>query len=450
MNPFYLFSLLRRRRILAGRVRWTREQLSAWKEQEFRRLREFAHARSPFYRDFHRGLERAPLSELPVLTKGLLMENFDTLVTDPAVRLADLRKHLSGPDAALPFLGRYQAVATSGSSGRPGLLLYSASEWLSVLTSYARANDWAGVPAGLFHRLKVAVVSTRNPLHQSARVGLTLASRWVPTLRLDATEPLEALTEKLNAFQPQSLVGYASMLKHLAESQISGNLRIKPKAVFSSSEVLTRESREKIRAAWGVAPFNVFAATETAGMASECSKHAGLHLYEDLVLLENVDEKNRPVPPSEFGAKLLATVFFSRTQPLIRYEITDSVRLADQSCVCGSPFGLVVDIQGRCEDAMQVSGAGGFVTIHPNVFHDRLEMLPAREWQVVQDSDSRIRILAVGLPPGFDPAPILESLRTEISQKGGRLDSLDLETVESIAKGPNGKMPLVRAFRRVV
>ena len=59
------------------------------------RLREHAYARSPFYGRFHKGLADRPLDELPVLTKEMVMEDFDKLVTDPTVRLEDVEAHLA-------------------------------------------------------------------------------------------------------------------------------------------------------------------------------------------------------------------------------------------------------------------------------------------------------------------------------------------------------------------
>jgi phenylacetate-coenzyme A ligase PaaK-like adenylate-forming protein len=62
------------------------------------------------------------------------------------------------------------------------------------------------------------------------------------------------------------------MARILAEEQIAGRLQISPKAAMSASEVLTEESRNRIQTAWNCQPFNVYAATETAGIASECSR----------------------------------------------------------------------------------------------------------------------------------------------------------------------------------
>jgi YHS domain-containing protein len=70
------------------RERWSERELREHQRREVAALRGFASARSPFHRRFHRGLGDAPLGELPVLAKATLLDNFDNISTDPAVRLA--------------------------------------------------------------------------------------------------------------------------------------------------------------------------------------------------------------------------------------------------------------------------------------------------------------------------------------------------------------------------
>jgi hypothetical protein len=41
------------------------------------------------------GFSERPLQHLPILTKEMVMEHFDELVTDPALRLADVEAHLA-------------------------------------------------------------------------------------------------------------------------------------------------------------------------------------------------------------------------------------------------------------------------------------------------------------------------------------------------------------------
>ncbi len=65
----------------------------------------------------------------------------------------------------------------------------------------------------LTRRMKMAVVSSKTPWHQSAVVGATAHSPFVPTLRLDSKEPIGTLDAELNGFHPEVLVGYASMIR---------------------------------------------------------------------------------------------------------------------------------------------------------------------------------------------------------------------------------------------
>ncbi len=443
MNTSTLIALLWKRRQLARRDAWTRRDLEDHQTTGLRELREYASARSPFYARFHHGLEGRPLCDLPVLSKAALMEHFDELVTDREVRLDQVREHLSGDRAQLRFLDRYWVAATAGSTGTPGIFLHDADEWTTVLASYARANDWAHVAVGLTRRLRVAVVSSRTPWHQSAIVGATLESRFVRTLRLDATDPIARIVAELGAFQPESLVGYASMLRVLAVEQLAGRLRITPRAVMSASEVLTPDTRERIRSAWGVEPFDVYAATEPAGIASECDRHGALHLYEDLVITEIVDEKNRPVPPGVVGAKVLVTVLFRRTQPLIRYEMSDRLATLARSCECGRPFALVSAVEGREEDVLQVRG----VSVHPNVFHRVLERLPVDAWQVVQEGEALLRVNLVG-GAAIDDVLVAREIAEGVEAIGAKRPHVVVAHIAAIPRTPLGKAPLVRALKR--
>jgi phenylacetate-coenzyme A ligase PaaK-like adenylate-forming protein len=274
------------------------------------------------------------------------MENWDDAVTDPALHLADVQEFIRDLRDVRMFRDTYYVCSTTGSTGLNGVFVYDREEWCSVLASFARAAEWAGVGVGIAKRVRMAVVSTTTPWHQSAVVGATLRSWFVPTLRLDATAPIGEIVAALNAFRPEALVAYAGTAGLLAAEQSSGRLRISPRAVFCTSEALTDGTRRQIEEAWGVRPVNVYAATETAGIASGRAGLPGLRLYEDLVIVEPVDGSNRPIGIGEHGAKILVTVLFSRTLPLIRYELGDSLRLLPEMTGEWRPFGVIEDVRG--------------------------------------------------------------------------------------------------------
>jgi phenylacetate-coenzyme A ligase PaaK-like adenylate-forming protein len=271
-------------------------------------------------------------------------------------------------------------------------------------------------------------------------------SPFIASERLDAASPLPAIVARLNDLQPDVLVAYASMIRALAGEQLAGRLRIAPQAVNSSSEVLTAEARAMATRAWQVPVFNVYAATETGGIAAECHQHRGMHLFEDLVIPEVVDDDYRPVPVGQTGDRLLVTVLSSRTIPLIRYEMTDRVQLAPQPCPCGLPFRLLDSIEGRADDVLDLPApGGGRVRVHPVVFHQALDLLDAARWQIRQE-DNQLRMLVAGPGSGFDPAATERAVQAAITAAGGHALPITVSVVDHIPAGAAGKRPLVIAL----
>jgi phenylacetate-CoA ligase len=448
MDIQIILSVLSEMRQSRPRDHWTRQQLESYQADALSNLRDYAYAHSPFYQQFHQGLTGAPLHELPVLTKALLMEHFDELVTDRAIRLEEVKMHMRNLTGDEHFLGRYWVNATSGSSGHPGIFLFNRAEWITVLASFARAREWGGVKLDLTRRVKTATVASTTAIHMSTRVNATAHSWWMPEIRLAASEPVETIVERLNAWQPEVLIAYASMMRILAEEQLAGRLQIRPRAVFTSSEVLTQETRRRIVQAWGERLFNQYAATESGSLAAECDHHRGMHLMEDLVIFEVVDQGNRPVPPGVYGDKLLMTVLGSRTQPLIRYELSDSVRLAIDPCPSGHPFALIDAIQGRVEDVLSFPGvAGGVVNVHPLVFSRNMDTLPVSGWQVIQEVDG-LSVLLSGVRGEFEDEMLADTLRQALREQGAIVPRVEVQRVTSIPKTAAGKAPLIKSNLR--
>ena len=362
---------------LSGRDYWSRQRLQAHQAHALHSLREFAYTHTPFYRRFHKGKTNRPLNELPVLTKDVLMENFDQIMTDRSVRLSEVQTHVSRLRGDEHFRGQYWVSTTPGNTGQHGLILFDDAEWTTTLAAFARAHQWAGMQAGIHHHMKLASVAATAPWQMTARIGATLASRYAPALRLDSNGSLDVIVQALNEQQPEMLIVYPSMGGALAEEQVAGRLRISPQLIFIRGEVLTDATRWQLEAVWGRRLFNQYAVTESGELAAECGRHAGMHLHEDLVIIEVVDEHNRPVPPGVHGDKVLVTALYKRAQPLIRYEISDSLRLAAAPCPCGRPFRLIDNIRARSEEISYFTSTERVpVAVHPNVPHRVMEPLP--------------------------------------------------------------------------
>lgn len=447
MNIGIMGDVLSHLRQLRTHDHWSREQLEAHQAQGLQLLRAEAYAHSPFYQRFHQGLFDVPLQELPVLTKAMLMEHFDEVVTDRRIHLEAVMTHVAQVKGDERFLDRYWANATSGSSGHPGVLLLNRAEWVTVLASFARAQEWAGIKLDLTHRVKMATVASTTPFHMSARVNATVGSWWRPTLYLAASDPPAQIVEQLNRWQPEILIGYASMMRLLADEQLAGRLQISPRAIFTSSEVLTEQTRRLVVQAWGERIYNQYAATELGSVAAECEQHQDMHLTEDLAIFEVVDRGNRPVPAGVFGDKLLITVLGSRTMPLIRYELNDSLRLSMEPCVSGRPFRLIEAVQGRVEDVLSFPGiTGGRVRVQPLIFTRIMDTLPVSGWQVVQEA-AGLRVLLSGVHGDVRDEWLTQALEQALLDQGALVSPIAMQHVDTIPKTAAGKAPLVKSDR---
>ncbi len=389
---------------LAARLRvhdrWTPTALRVHQERLLRSLIAHALARSPFYRELYAAAGAgagSPVAQLPVVGKELLMERFDEVVTDRRLRLAELEAHLEGVGDDELYLGEYRVMSTGGTSGVRGTFPYSRHEWATSLASVIRTDPFMGFRP--YPGVRTATVGATSPQHYGGRFGATVGLGLARALALDVGAPVAQLVAALNRHRPVHLGLYPSIATTLAGEQLEGRLRIFPRAVSTSGEILTPEVRERMKAAWGTEPFDGYATTETGFCGLECTEHRGIHLLEDLTLFEVVDETGAPAAAGTPGARLLVTNLFARTLPVIRHELSDMLVPANAPCPCGRPFRLIERIEGRSEDVLLLPGRHAQqVRVHPTVLTGALERVPGiRAFQVVREA-GRVRVKIVVAP----------------------------------------------------
>ena len=152
------------------------------------------------------------------------------------------------------------------------------------------------------------------------------------------------------------------------------------------------------------------------------------------------------MPPGTTGARLLVTVLFSRTLPLIRYEMSDTVRLGGRGCPCGRSFMLMEDIEGRIEDILHLPDRTGTVAVHPIVFHHVLDQAGLAGWQIIQEP-GKLRVLLAGLTPGSSLEAVRTGMRTALSEAGAIQTGVDVRIVDQLERTALGKAPFVRGMK---
>jgi len=456
--PLFLYDLIRvlamRSKRLGAARHASRSEILALQKKRLLHLLEHAARFSPFYRRRWAGNVPGPedLSSLEPVSKTQLIDHYNEVLAVKDLDLASVRRWMAGTAVNLP--NRYVLAATSGTTGQPVVIPYTRREWREGMTYIVRSSEltmeevWGrrgGLVSLIRERPRVAGISTLNPIHVSAQLTRSFRTGLVANLLLSAAEPLEQQIDRLNRFQPTVLGGYPSAIGPLSRAALDGALKIQPRLIVTGGETVSGAVRRNVSRAWGLNLFDFYGLAETLIIAGECLAHQGLHIYEDAVVLEVVDEKGRVLPSGESGDKVLLTNLFNRTLPLIRYEVSDMLTVNHEPCPCGLCFSRIMHLEGRREELLELrSPDGQTVMVHPFVVESPLEEMPEiRQFQISDDSRGGLRIVIVPYEQGSDPADrAKQAVDSVLVPLGVGRDAVQVQSAASIKsrRGPTDKI----------
>ncbi len=352
---------------------------------------------SPLYRRRMGKAQR--LQELEPVTKGELMRGFDDWATDRCITLQGASAFLADTDkVADGWLGRYLLWTSSGTSGTPAIFVqdaaslaaYDAIDSLRLrggapgtsMWGLGRSFAYVGAVGGHFaglasvQRLRRLAVPPLAPRLQVFSVGM----------------PLADLAAGLQTMSPQVLVTYPSCAVALASLQAAGELQLGLDEIWLGGEQLSATQRQTVVAAFGCQVRNNYGASECYSMACECAQ-GRLHLNSDWVILETLDSRGNPVAPGEDAHTVALTNLANRTQPLLRYRLTDRVRYCSVACACGSRF-PAIEVEGRADDTLSLPAAQDRrVQLLPLALETVLEEEGGlTQFQLVQRSDHALEL----------------------------------------------------------
>ncbi len=372
---------------------------SAVRQRAFvREFVQFARTNSPYYQRLYRELPVGVqnLSQLPPVTKPDLMEHFDDWMTDRAVTKMGVEAFLADKTRiGRHFLDQYLLYTSSGSTGRQALFVQTKDALIGYRTLNILSMGWSTLREVMRAGGRWVMITATTQEHLGSTSAFKMLER-VPVLKLlfkqvrilSMTVPLAELVRELNEYQPHALIGYSALVANLADEQLAGRLHIEPLLIGTGSEWIPREEHERIRTTFqGAAVHDVYAAAECPSIAFSC-QHGYMHSYSDRVILEAVDKEYRPVEPGQQSYTVLLTNLLNRVQPIIRYDLSDSVTMQADPCPCGNPFPAFY-LEGRKNDPLVLNGK----TIFPGVAIEMFNHLPGVErFQVVQTGLSTLKL----------------------------------------------------------
>lgn len=320
--------------------------LTKKQSKQLKQLVKYVKKNSPAMAKLYQGIgDDFMLRDLPVTTKEMIMKDYEHWITTSDFTLKDLEEFAADESLAGElYQGKYTVVETSGSTGYPFYMVYNrreSSKMNSAMSKNQKMKFVLNRPACYlfpFDRHILSICSAKEGLRK-----YPLMKKYA--ILKDSNISMEEMVDFLNKIQPKIICTYVSTIEALAKEQMKGTLQLKLKEVFTGGETLSQKTREHIENVFGCKMRSMYASTEASAIALDCD-YGHMHLHNENLIVELVDENNNPVPVGEKSHKILITSLYERTVPLIRYEVSDKVTIHNTSCKCGnkSPW---VEVEGR-------------------------------------------------------------------------------------------------------
>ena len=429
-----------------ARMDWSAEQISAEREMRLRRLLALARARSSWHRDRLDDIDVATfsatqLSRLPPMSKDDVLEHFDGIVTDHRLSLSRVEAHLGRLTSDAYLLDEHHAIASGGSSGRRGVYIYDWDGWANYFLSIARrhAYDRLHDPVLAAAPAVEGMIAADKGTDGSSAQGQTFSNPDATIERIPITLPLAEVVTRFNALNPTTIRGYPSALDQLTFEAMAGRLQIAPLRVRCVGEPLLPEVRGRLQQTWQVPVHSQWIASEAGCLGYSCLLGRGLHLNDDLVIVEPVDEQGRPVQSGQTSAKIYITNLFNDALPLIRFEVTDQITVIGEACPCGSAHTWIEDVQGRLDDSLHYPGG---ITVHPIVLRSPLGRQPNIADYQVRQTPRGIDVLLRLMGP-VDLPGVHAGLAAGLMAVGLVDPEITLTPVDGLSRHGSGKLKRV-------
>ena len=412
------------------REAYSQEQWELYQTKELRKLLIHAFETVPFYQEKYAALgfkaadfthfELTDLKKLPILEKDDLRAFGKTTLIS------------SKPERGGAFF------SSSGSTGTPTSILYSIpfhQRWSAAFE--ARIRHWAGID----RRHSRGMIGGRRVIKEGAgkppyyRYNFFEKQTYFSAYHISKTTAANYL-KGIKKNKVSYMTGYAMSNFFLAEMFDQIGLEVpKMKAVITSSEKLTPNMRELFQKVYQCKTYDSYSGVEACGLISE-NQFGELVVSPDVGVLEIVDQDGQNVNPGESGI-VLSTGLLNFDQPLIRYNIGDSITLAsNQQSKAGVQMPLIESIQGRVED--KVVGKDGREIVRFHGLYINVPFLVAA--QIIQ-LDYEDFLFKVVVEEGFsEKEEVLITKRLE-SQLGPVRATF--ERLDQIPKNKNGKFQAV-------
>jgi putative adenylate-forming enzyme len=334
-KSFLLFYLLCKYRFRY----FSKTDIHNYQENKIKNIVKFSVANSKFFREYYSGHDLNDVWNLPTMNKKIIMDNLSDgntvgLSKDEIINFClevektrDFERRLYGLNIGM----------SSGTSGNKGVEIVTREE-----ENYMKAALFARFDFPKKEKINLAfILRVSAPAFNLDKFGhkLTYISQ------LDTIENINRQLEKIN---PNIISAPPSMLKIIANEYENGKLSVSPGRLISYAEVLYPDVKKYLEQVFKCPVHQIYKCTE--GPIGISCKFGSLHVNEDLVAIQTLDDNGTPIPAGQPCNQLIICDLHKKSLPVIRYLLNDIITISKEKCRCGSEFRVIDEIKGRADD----------------------------------------------------------------------------------------------------
>ena len=343
-----------------------RDQLREIQSRRLVKMAEYVYHNTPFYRRKFQemGLEPGDI------------KNIDDITKLPFTDKIDLRDNYPFGLAAVPMSQIVRIHASSGTTGKPVVVLHTRKDISMWTEAISRAFTAYGASKDDIFQISYGYGLFSGGL--GAHDGATNIGASVIPISSGNTQKQITLMHDFGTSVLCCTPSYAMFLGEAMGESEWPREEFKLKIGAFGAEPWTEEMRKKLEALLGIKAYDIYGLSEMAGpgVGFECECQNGTHLNEDYFYPEILDPKTgEPLPEGTFG-ELTFTHLTKEGMPLLRYRTHDLTALHYEKCSCGRTLVRMDRILGRCDDMLIIRGVNVFPSQIEDVILKQKEFEP--------------------------------------------------------------------------
>ena len=382
---------------------------------------------------------RALRDNVPVMSKRLEglpdPSSLGDLQRYPFLKKSDLRENYPFGLFATPRDQLARIHASSGTSGKPTVVGYTAGDLDIWAECVARCLRGAGIEPGWFlhNAYGYGLFTGGLGLHAGAEAAEICV---IPVSGGNTERQLTLLDD----FAPEAICCTPSYALTLAEKLGDEGPNSSLKVGILGAEPWTEEMRQSIEAGLGIIAVNIYGLSEVIGPGVSCetADRDGLVIMEDHFLPEIVDpETGDPLPDGEIGV-LVLTSLTKQAFPILRYWTGDLCSITHVPSKCGRTHARMSALVGRADDMLVIRG----VNVYPSqVEHTLLGIAGTTpHFQLVVRREGTMDTLHIRVETESQSQAVESEIGEAMRSSLGIGVSVTAETLGSVPRSAGGKL----------